>query len=156
MRLSVAVPTESPNAGAVASITLSKTPQNFLQAAKKAKSAQDKREGKSGVQPVIEKVADQPAENDRSHKRERKLDRQRRVRSVFLHLLLVRRQRLGLVGWIQFVGLRISRLLLEEQFPGSLFGFHHSFDERNAQFALFEFQNAIDRAPGRRSHSVLE
>src|SRR5580704_8702478 len=105
---------QSRRAGAVASIALSKTPQNFLDAAEKTQPAQDERKDEAGVQPVIEKVADQPAENDRADKGERQFDRQSRARGVLLDLLLIRRQRLVLAGWIQFFALHIRKTTKRE------------------------------------------
>jgi hypothetical protein len=92
------VPMGSPTAGAVASIKSSKAPKNFLHAAEESKPAQNERESKSGVQPMVEKIAYQPSENDRSDKCERKLDRQRGIRGVLLRLFLILRQRFGFVG----------------------------------------------------------
>ena len=42
------------------------------------------------------------------------------------------------------------------QFLGPLGGLYHGFNQRHPQFALFEFQNAVDGASGRSGHRVFE
>jgi hypothetical protein len=52
----------------------------------------------------------------------------------------------------------VGRVLsfLEKQFAGALRGFHYSFDQRYAQLAFFEFEDAVDGAAGRRGHGVFQ
>ena len=51
---------------------------------------------------------------------------------------------------------RRARLFFKQQLAGAARGFHDRLDERDAEFAFFEFENAVDGAARRSSHGVLE
>src|SRR5207253_10510619 len=50
----------------------------------------------------------------------------------------------------------MTNLFLKQEFAGAAGGFDYGFDERDAELAFFEFQNAVDRAAGGRGHGVLQ
>src|SRR5262249_4959113 len=51
---------------------------------------------------------------------------------------------------------RPALLFFEEQLTGATRCFHDRFDERDAEFAFFEFENAVDGATRWSSHGVFE
>src|SRR5437763_15630411 len=51
---------------------------------------------------------------------------------------------------------RPARLFFKQQLASAARGFHDRLDERDAEFAFFEFENAVDRAAGWSSHRVFE
>src|SRR5574337_179573 len=46
--------------------------------------------------------------------------------------------------------------LLKQQLPGALRGLDHRLDQRDAQLALFQLEDAVNRATSRRRHGVFE
>jgi hypothetical protein len=51
---------------------------------------------------------------------------------------------------------RLEFFVGEEEFAGALRSLHDGFDQRNAEFAFFEFEDAVDGAARRSGHGVLE
>ena len=51
---------------------------------------------------------------------------------------------------------RDARLFFEQQLAGATRGFHDRFDECDAEFAFFEFENAVDGATRWSSHGVFK
>src|SRR5262249_38263769 len=51
---------------------------------------------------------------------------------------------------------RRARLLFKQELAGAARSFHDRLDQRDAEFALFKFENAVDGAASRSSHGVFE
>src|ERR1700751_1017431 len=49
-----------------------------------------------------------------------------------------------------------SMLFLEEQFAGAAGGFDYGFDQGDAEFTFFEFEDAVKRAARRSRHRILQ
>ena len=50
----------------------------------------------------------------------------------------------------------LSGSFLEEQFPGAECSFDHRLDEGDTQLPFFEFEDAVNRAAGRRRYRVFQ
>src|SRR4030095_4752425 len=51
---------------------------------------------------------------------------------------------------------RRARLFFKQQLASAVRSFHDGLDERDAEFAFFKFEDAIDSTPRRSSHSIFE
>src|SRR5947209_11320114 len=49
-----------------------------------------------------------------------------------------------------------TKLFFKQQLPRAAGGFHYCFDERHAEFAFFQFQNAVNGASSGSGHCVLQ